>query len=116
MRLAGRAAVISSSMRTSGSIASARARSTIRSVASGSAPGEARQVEPWQSQLGEPVPERLHRGVGQAQVGPDVEVGDDRRFLVDGHEAAAARLGRRVDGAVLAADRDPCRCRAGPRR
>ena len=33
----------------------------------------------------------------QAQVGRDVEVGDERRLLVDGHEAAAPRLGRGVD-------------------
>ena len=34
------------------------------------------------------------RRLGQPQVGPDVEVGDERRLLVDGDEAAAARLGR----------------------
>ena len=36
----------------------------------------------------------------------DVQVRDERRLLVDGDEAAAARLGRRVDDALAAADGD----------
>ena len=69
VRLAGRAAVISSSIRTSGSMASARARSMIRSEASGSCARQARQVEVGQAELGQPVAERLERRLGQAQVG-----------------------------------------------
>ena len=65
-----------------------------------------RQVEVRQSQLTEPVAERLDRGVGQAQVGADVQVRDEGRFLVDGDDAAAARLRRRACHPRLAADRD----------
>ena len=60
----------------------------------------ARQVEVAQAELGEPVAERLERRLGEPQVGADVEVRDEGRFLVDRDEAAAAGLGRRVGDAI----------------
>ena len=117
VRFAGRAAVISSSIRTSGSMASARARSMIRSEASGTLP---RQVATGRGRSRpssvEPVAERLERRLGQPQVGADVEVRDERRLLVDRHEAAAPRLGRRVDDPLRGRGRRCGRRRAGPRR
>ena len=80
------------------------------------APRQARQIEVLEAELVEPVAERLDRRLGQAQVGPDVEVRDERRLLVDRDEAAAARLGRRVDGPLAAADGDPRRRPGGRRR
>ncbi len=60
----------------------------------------ARQVEVDEPQLGEPVPERLDRRLGQPQVGSDVQVRDERRLLVDRDDASPTRLARRVDGAL----------------
>ena len=80
------------------------------------APRQARQVEVREAELAEPVAERLDRRLGQAQVRADVQVRDERRLLVDGDEAAAAGLGRGVDGALPAADGDPCRRPGGRRR
>ena len=105
-RFAGRAAVISSRSRTSGSMASARARSMIRSDASGRRHATLdRFRSPRPSSL-QPVPEGLDRGRGQAQVVANVEVRDDRRLLVDGDEAVAPRVGRRMGDALLAAHDD----------
>ena len=59
----------------------------------------ARQVDRSRSleaELVQPVAERLDRRLGEPQVGPDVEVGDERRLLVDRDDAAAPGLGRRV--------------------
>ena len=94
VRLAGSAAVISSSIRTSGSIARARARSMIRSEASGTRRARLDRSRSSRPSSREPVAERLDRRLGQAQVRADVEVRDERRLLVDRDEAAAARLGR----------------------
>jgi hypothetical protein len=69
--------------------------------------GQGRQVEALQAELGEPVPERLVRRLGQAEVGPDVEVRDEGRLLVDGDEPAAAGLGRVVDGPLATTHGDP---------
>ena len=80
------------------------------------APRQARQVEVLEAELAEPVAERLDGRLGQAQVGADVQVGDERRLLVDGDEPAAAGLGRGVDRALPAAHGDRARVRAGPRR
>ena len=49
---------------------------------------------------------------GQAEVGGDVEVGDQRRLLVDRHQPGAPGLGRRVHVARLAADQDAAGVRA----
>ena len=94
VRFAGRAAVISSSIRTSGSMARARARSTIRRDASGTRRAIVGQVQVGQAELSEPVPERLEGRLGETQVGPDVQVRDQGRLLVDRDEAAAAGLER----------------------
>ena len=66
VRFAGRAAVISSSIRTSGSMASARARSMMRSVASGRRRASVHRTGSVHAQLVHPVAERLDRGVGRA--------------------------------------------------
>ncbi len=78
------------------------------------APRQARQVEVAEAELTQPVTERLDGGLGEPQVGPDVEVRDDGGFLVDRHDAAAAGLGGGVDGARSTADRD--RAGVGPDR
>ena len=70
------------------------------------APSHRREVEIGKSQLGEPVPERLERGLREAQVGPDVQVRDQRRLLVDRDEPSPAGLPRRVDDALATADGD----------
>ena len=84
----------------------------IRSEASGTLPRQARQVEGPQAELVHPVAERLERRLGQAQVRPEVQVGDERRLLVDGDEAAVAGLGGGVDDPLAAADGD--RAAVGP--
>ena len=43
---------------------------------------------------------------GQAKVGGDVEIGDQRRLLIDRNQPGAARIGRRAHVAGLAADQD----------
>ena len=102
VRFAGRAAVISSSIRTSGSIASARARSMIRSDgerqrAARASTGRGRSSPSSSSQWRNGSTRRL----GQAQVVDRMSrSGMSGRLLVDGDEPAAARLGRRVDGAL----------------
>ena len=73
---------------------------------------QARQIELLEAQLMQPVTEGLERRLGEAQVRPDVEVGDERRFLVDGDEAAAARLAGRMDDPLAAPDGD--RAAVGP--
>ena len=65
-------------------------------------PRQARQVEILEAELADPVPERLLRRLGEAQVGAQVQVGDERRLLVDGDDASAAGLGGVVDGALPA--------------
>ena len=94
VRSAGRAAVISSSSRTSGSIASARARSMTRSVASGRSRAVSREVEVGRCRARRASAGRARPASGQAQVRPDVEVRDERRLLVDRDDAAAPRLAR----------------------
>ena len=74
VRSAGSAAVISSRSRTSGSIASARARSTTRSVASGRSRACA-QVELRDPQVGDPRAECVDRGLGEREVLGDVRSG-----------------------------------------
>ena len=106
-RFAGSAAVISSSRSTSGSIASARARSSTRRIASGmrravsrrsrsATPSSRTQLR--KDETGVCVSRRLDC---------DVEVGDQRRLLVDRDQSGAARLGRRMHRARFAADQDP---------
>ena len=74
------------------------------------------EVEVGNAELADPVEERLDRRAGEAKVGGDVEIGDQRRLLVDRHQAGAARLGGRVDVARLAADQDAAGVRRGSRR
>ncbi len=64
------------------------------------------EVEVGNAELLDPVEERLDRRVGEAEVGRDVEVGDQGRFLIHRDQAGAAGFGRRVDVARLAADQD----------
>ena len=106
VRSAGSAAVISSSISTWGSIASARARSMTRRVARG-------RSRAMSDRSRSPMPSSCSQwrngstGVfGQAKVGPDVQVRDDRRLLVDRDDAALAGLGRGPGHVRLAADRD----------
>ena len=56
-------------------------------------PNHAGDVEVRETELGEPVSNRLDRGRREAQVRADVEIGDEGRFLVDRDDAAATRLG-----------------------
>ena len=71
VRLAGSAAVISSSISTSGSMASARARSMTRSEASGTSRASVAQVEVGECRArASQCAERLDRRLGQAQVRP----------------------------------------------
>ena len=88
-----------------------RARSMIRSVASGSSRAQAsrssRSMPSSSSQW-----RNVSTGVSVSRrFGADVQVRDQGRLLVDGDEAAAARLGRRVDDALAAADGDRARVR-----
>ena len=64
------------------------------------------QVEVGNAEFAHPVAERLDRRAGQAEVGQHVEIGDQRRLLVDRDEAGAAGVGGRADVARLAADQD----------
>ena len=54
------------------------------------------QIEVGNAELPDPAQEGLDRRLGEPQIGGDVEVGDQRRLLVDRHQAGAARLGGRV--------------------
>ena len=105
-RFAGSAAVISSRRSTSGSIASARARSRTRSTASGMSRAVSRI-----SRSGTPS-SRTHSRNGsigvlrEAEVRGDVEIGDQRRLLIDRNQPGAARLGRRMHVVRFAADED----------
>ena len=74
-------------------------------------PREARQAQVPETQLVQPVAERLQRCRGEPQVVADVEIRDDRGLLVDGHEPVAARVGRRVRHALAAPDDDPAAVR-----
>ena len=71
------------------------------------APSHARQIEIPETELVKPVAKRLDRRLGETQVGPDVQVGDQRRLLVHGDEAAAPCFGRRMGGTLPASNRDP---------
>ena len=117
VRSAGSAAVISSSSRTSGSIASARARSMTRSVASGRSRAMVGEVEVGDAEL---APASARKGSTGVRVSRrferDVEVGDERRFLVDRDEPAAAGLGRGAGDVRLAADEDRAARPGGRRR
>ena len=66
-----------------GSMASARARSMTRSVASGRSRARSDRSRPASPSSRQPVAEGVDRGPGQAQVGGDVQVRDERRLLVD---------------------------------
>ena len=73
------------------------------------------QVEGTPSSVTQPM--NGSRGAsGEAQVGRHVEVGDERRLLVDGDHAGLAGVGRRVHLARLAADDDAAPNRGGRRR
>ena len=67
------------------------------------------EVEVGQTELREPVPECRQRCLGEPQVGEIVEVRDERRLLVDRHDAAPPRFGG-------GAGRVPCRARERFRR
>jgi hypothetical protein len=66
------------------------------------------------AKLRRPVAEGLGVGVAQPQVVGDIQIGDERWFLVDRHEARAPRLGGRADTRLRAPDRHPPRI--GPDR
>src|SRR6266576_3416669 len=51
--------------------------------------------------------DRLGRDPGEPEIRPNVQIRDQRRFLVDGDDAAAARLGWRAGNVGLASDEDP---------
>ena len=78
----------------------------------GEALGQRAQIGVLHAELVHPVAERLDRGPGQAQVRPDVEVGDEGRLLVDGDDPAPPGLAGRADGQAPAADGD--RAGVGP--
>ena len=63
-------------------------------------------VEVGNAQFAHPGAERLDRRAGETKIGEHVEIGDQRRLLVDGKQAGAARIGRRAHVARLAADQD----------
>ena len=67
---------------------------------------EVGEIQVADAQFLQPVAEGLDRRLGQAKVGADVQVRDDRRLLVDGDDAAAPRLGWGLGLVGLAADRD----------
>ena len=77
----------------------------------GEALGQRAQDRVLHAELVHPVTERLDRGPGEPQVRPDVEVRDEGRLLVDGHDPAAPGFAGRADGQAPAADGD----RAGVR-
>ena len=97
-------------------MASARARSSTRSTASGMLRAVSRRSRSGTPSSLTQFAERLDRRVGQAEIGGDIEVGDQRRLLVDRDQSGAARLGGRMDVARLAADQDAPGGRAGSRR
>ena len=106
-RLAGSAAVISSSSRTSGSIASARARSSTRRTASGMSRASVARGRGRGRRARAPSRRNGSTGVPvRRRFDSDVEIGDQRRLLVDRNQPGAARLGGRVHVARLAADQD----------
>ena len=55
-----------------------------------------RQVEARDAELRQPGPEGLDRRAREPQVRGDVEVGDERRFLVDRHDPASSSLARAI--------------------
>ena len=75
-----------------------------RQVARAGGKVEARDAEP----VG-PVQESLARGGAQAQVAGDVEVGDERGFLIDRHQARAPGRAGRGEAAGRAEDADLAR-------
>ena len=95
-RSEGRAAVISSSSRSCGSRASARARSIIRSSGSGTSPDELAEVDVELHRLELAAGRRPRSAAGQAQVRRDGQVGHERRVLEDGREPDPGRLRRRA--------------------
>ena len=101
----GSAAVISSSRSSCGSRASARARSIIRSIGSGTSRDQLAEVdvEVERAQL---APHGLGIRAGQAHVLGDRQVGHERGILEDGREPDPRRLRRRADADRLAVDRD----------
>ena len=70
---------------------------------------EFREVEVREPEVAQRLAEGLDGRLGEAQVGPDIQVRDEGRFLVDGHDAATAGIGGRMGRALLAADGDPAR-------
>ena len=69
--------------------------------------GEVVEVEAGKAEDADPVAERARGGGGEAEVVRDAEVGDQRRFLVDRHEAGAAGVGGGARGEGGAAEQDP---------
>ena len=64
------------------------------------------EIEVGHAELLDPAPEGRDRRLGQPQIGGDVEIGDQRRLLIDRHQAGAAGLGGRMHLARFAADQD----------
>ena len=71
------------------------------------------QVELADAQVAQQAPERRDGGLGEAQVLRDLQVGDQRRLLVDGDDARATRLGGRADEAIRCRAPGWCRHRGG---
>ena len=82
-----------------------------RNVAGGVA-----DIEVGNAELAHPFAERLERRARQAKVRGDVEIGDQRRLLIDRNQPGAARLGGRTHVAGFAADEDAPGIRRGSRR
>ena len=64
------------------------------------------QVEVGHAELVHPVAERLDGRLCKAQIGQHVEIGDQRRLLIDGNKAGLAGAGGRADVTLLAAQED----------
>ena len=65
-----------------------------------------REIEALDAKLAQPVAEWVDRSLRQAQVRADVEVGDQRRLLIHGDDAAAARVRWGMSHPRLAANGD----------
>ena len=74
------------------------------------------EIEIGDAELADPVEERRDRRAGETKVGGDVEIGDQRRLLIDRNQPGAPRIGGRMHLAGLAADQDAAGIVAGSRR
>ena len=75
-------------------------------MASGMSRAVSRKIEVGNAEVLDPLAERLDRRLGQPKVLQHVEIGDQRRLLVDRHQPGTPRIGGRGDLALFAADRE----------